>query len=129
MPTPPHNPVRRFCITGFSVNAELHPVCCGLSALRVCSSAPPSVKQTHRPAALYTSMTQGHRAEQSRGERRRQRCNLVTTLCAVISSGQHTHWPKVDIQKCPEHSKIIRKYRQKAGSLQINTPPHTSSGS
>lgn len=35
-----------------------------------CSSAPPSVKQTHRPAALNTSMTQRQRAERSRGESR-----------------------------------------------------------
>ncbi len=38
--------------------------------------------------------------------------------------GATDHCPKVDDQKCPEHSKI-RKYEQRAGSLQIQTPPHT----
>ncbi len=38
------------------------------------------------------------------------------------------HCPKVDAQKRPKHSKI-RKSRQRAESLQIQKPPHTSSGS
>ena len=113
-PTPPHNPAGRCRLAGFSVNAELHPVRCGLSALRVCSSAPPSVKQTHRPAALYSSMTQRQRAEGSRAERRRQQCNLVATLRVPTSHPVRCYWLGVtihcpDAQKCPEHSKIITK--------------------
>ncbi len=42
--------------------------------------------------------------------------------------GAKHHCPKVDAQKCPEHNEI-RKSRQRAGSLQIHTSPHTSSGS
>ncbi len=38
--------------------------------------------------------------------------------------GATSHCPKVDAQK-----RKIRKSRQRAGSLQIQTPPHTSSGS
>ncbi len=42
--------------------------------------------------------------------------------------GATHHCPVVDDQKHPEHSKI-RKSRQREGSLQIQTLPHTSSGS
>ena len=47
-------------------------------------SAPPFVKQTHRPAALYKSMTQRQWAEQRR-QRERRWCNLVATLRILAS--------------------------------------------
>lgn len=50
------------------------------------------------------------------------------TLNAVIGWGLHTHCPKVNSQKRPEHSRI-RKEMRRAGSLQSHTLPHTSSGS
>ncbi len=40
--------------------------------------------------------------------------------------GAARHCPKVDTQKRPEHSEI-RNCRQRAESLQIQTPPHTYS--
>ncbi len=53
-------------------------------------------------------------------------CFYRVTLCYWLGATHHCQ--KVDTQKHPEHSKI-RKSRQKAESLQIQTLPHTSSGS
>ncbi len=50
---------------------------------------------------------------------------VVVVVVVVIGWGLHT---TAQILIDLEHSKI-RKYRQRARSLQIQTPPHTSSGS
>lgn len=62
------NSSARKCSTArLRVDAEHHPVHCGLSAL-------PSVKQTHRSAALYISMTEWG------AEKDGQQCHLAGTL-------------------------------------------------
>ncbi len=53
---------------------------------------------------------------------------IVPHMRVVIGWGAAYHCPKVDTQKHPENSKI-RKYRQRAESLQIQTLAHASSGS
>lgn len=54
------------------------------------------VKQTHRPAALGTSMVN-----------QEQRSETKTALKPGLILS--THCPSVDIQKRPEHTKILRK--------------------
>lgn len=57
------------------------------SLLCVCVALPLySVKQTHRPAALYTFMTQ------TESRRERQWCNLVTTLWITTSHPVWFYW-------------------------------------
>ncbi len=55
---------------------------------------------------------------------------IMTRICRLlfVNRGATHDCLKVDAQKHPENSKI-RKSRQRTGSLQIQTPPHTSTGS
>lgn len=99
--------------SGFSVNA--------VPTLPVCS-APPSVKQTHRPRALHKSTVQ---QITSRGEKFKQWCNLVATfldptLCCYWLGTSHP----LPVGWCQETSYTATtpsKYRQSARSPDTNT--------
>lgn len=54
---------------------------------------------------------------------------LFHTLYVVTDWRLHTRCPQVDAQKHHHEHSNIRKYRQRAGSLPIQTPLRSSSGS
>ncbi len=87
-PTPLHHLAGICCIVVFYRYPTLQlyllsPLCFACVCVCVCSSAPPSVKQTHRPAAFYTFLTD------SRGGKQKLQCNQVLshTLHAVTAWG------------------------------------------
>lgn len=58
-------------------------------------------------------------------------CYAMSPNLTHAGCGLHTHCPKVDTEmsQTQQNNKKTRKYRQKAVSLYINTPPHTCFGS